>query len=131
LRSSAQGLKEDSETCAAALPPGLTTSILRCRSTERQIGADPDDLHSFGYRRSARHDGFFLSIFFDPNLAIETVAVPAEVGVRNIVHLKKLKTAKYRIVLGNASRAAEDLDLDEAFVWREHFRMSFHFRKTV
>ena len=57
---------------------------------------------------------------FDPDLAIETVAVPAEFGIGNIFHIQKLKTAKYRIVFRDLDHAAFDGYLDEPLIWLEH-----------
>ncbi len=65
---------------------------------------------------AAGHDRLFFIAVLQPDLAVEAVAVPAEIAVRDRFHRQELKATQQRIVFGHQSPLAEDLDLDEAFV---------------
>jgi hypothetical protein len=98
----------------------------RLLSIKRDIFAKTHDLHAFGGVGAAGDEGFFLSVVFDPDLAVEAVAIPAEVGVGNLFHIEELQTAENRVVFGNAVLAAKDFDFDKAFVGGEDFWMGLH-----
>jgi hypothetical protein len=100
-------------------------------SIKRDIFAEAEDLHAFGGIGTAGDDGFFLSVVFDPDLAVEAVAVPAEVGVGNLFDIEELETAENRVVFGDQVLAAEYFDFDKAFVGGEDFGMGLHLENSV
>lgn len=99
------------------------TWILACRSTRRSFNSQVDSrcqtyyLHALGHVGATGHDGFFFFADFEPDLAIETLTIPAEVAVRNIFHRQKLKTPEKRIIFWDHVFFAQYFDLDELFIW--------------
>lgn len=87
-----------------------------------------DDLHRFDRICATGDDGFFLAVVFDPDLAVETFAIPAEIGVRDSVHIQILQAAEDGVVFRDAVLFAQDVDLDESFVGREDFGVRLHQR---
>ena len=77
---------------------------------------EADDLHVFGGDGAAGDEGFFFVVVIDPDLAVETFAVPAEVAVGDSFHFEVLQAAKNCVVLGNLAFFAADAYFDQAFV---------------
>lgn len=88
--------------------------------------ADARDLHSRLGVGAAGDDGFFFVALSYPYLAVEAVAVPAEVGVRDALEIQVLQTAENGVVFRDEFFLAEDGDLDQAVMGLEHFGMGFH-----
>ena len=57
-----------------------------------------------------------------PDLAIRTLAVPAEVAIRDRIDRKKLKAAQQPVLLRNADFVAHNLETDELLVRIEQIR---------
>ena len=92
-----------------------------------------NDLHSLVGLCPAGDHAFLLLPVLDPDLAVQAVAVPAEIGLRDRVHRKVLKTPQERVVLGHLEYAVKDLDRDKAFVWCKNIRIRhfFYLRTAV
>jgi hypothetical protein len=87
------------------------------------------DVHAFGGTGAAGDDGLFAAVRFEPDLAVATVAVPAEVGVGDPLHVEELQAAEDGVVFGYEFLLAADGDLDKAFVRFEYLGVVFHGRK--
>jgi hypothetical protein len=87
--------------------------------------AQAHDLHAFLDLCAARQDAFFLVAVFYPDLAIETIAVPAKIAEGDGFHREKLETAEQSVVFGNHSARAFDLDFDEPFERLENVLVIF------
>lgn len=101
-------------------------SILRYLSTEWYVLADPNYLHPVDGICATRYDRLFLAGIVDPDLAVQALTVPAEIGARDGVHSQELKTTEDGVVFRHEVAPAEDLDLDKAIVWDKDLRMQLH-----
>ena len=82
--------------------------------------------HTFLSAGAAGDNGFFAAFFFEPDLAVAAVAVPAEIGVGDAFHVEVLKAAEDGVVLWDEFLLAADGYLDQAVVGLEDLWMVFH-----
>lgn len=72
--------------------------------------------HTFCDICSTRDQCLLFATVVDPNLAIEALAVPAKVAVRDTFQREKLKASEQRVVFRDHVFFADDFDLDELTV---------------
>ena len=96
--------------------PALIASLGRLAYVEIDPISQPNDLHILSNNGAAGHYRLFLIAVLQPDLAIETLAIPAKVAVAYTLHRQKLKAAEQGIILGHHVLAAEDVDLDKTVI---------------
>jgi hypothetical protein len=84
-----------------------------CLKVSLDRRADAKYIHPVRNVRPACHNRLLLLPIPDPNLAVETFAIPAEFRIRDGFHIQILKSAKDGIILRNRAMLSANADGDK------------------